>query len=177
MAPVRGQSYRKHRCVFAIDRVWIAVCFLFFVRLESACHPIACGPIDRLIHAHQSTLDFARCEHHAPVSSAACGADAASCRIEVNALRREIDRLQTGIVQGFDRPLPSVTANPWGCECFSATEAPSPASHDRHPSHRLPALDDFGLIPGRDSTPPILIDQVVSRLRVTNLGTLLDVLA
>jgi hypothetical protein len=65
---------------------------------ENRFNAIASHPVDRMIRVHAKSVihgrKTARCEATAPVCREA---DARQCRIIVNALRREIDRLLRGI--------------------------------------------------------------------------------
>jgi hypothetical protein len=65
---------------------------------ENRFNAVASHPVDRMIRVHAKSLAHAkhcnRCDETAP---AACESDARNCRIVINALRREIDRLLRGI--------------------------------------------------------------------------------
>ena len=68
------------------------------VQVGHPSHPIAGDPVQRMIRAHAKSIGKARRNHQCdmpPCSSPPC--DTGQCRIIVNALRREIDRLMRGI--------------------------------------------------------------------------------
>ena len=145
------------------------------VRLDCDHHHFFHGPVDRLIHVHQRSLASASCDPCEPAATASCDADSTRCRVLVNAMLREIDRLESGIVQRYDHGPDWIELSSRSCEpSMSVTTTPSVAEH-RSTIYGVPAL---GELAADESSRPIAADDVVvSRLRVTNLGTLLDVLA
>jgi len=74
-----------------------AECNDWSVRIEDRFNAIAHDPVRRLIKVHAQSLARAAHRHSASVAPACCEADAGQCRIIINALRREIDRLLRGI--------------------------------------------------------------------------------
>ena len=65
---------------------------------DNRFNAIASNPIDRLIRVHAKSLAHAKQRNHCDeVAPACCESDARQCRIIINALRREIDRLLRGI--------------------------------------------------------------------------------
>ena len=75
-----------------------AVCNVWSVRIEDRFNSIAHDPVQRMIRVHARSLaKAARTRVCRDVAPAACESDAMQCRIIINALRREIDRLMRGI--------------------------------------------------------------------------------
>jgi len=146
------------------------------VRLDCHHHYCSHGPVDRLIDAHQRSLALARCAQSEQASPASCEADATQCRVVINALRREIDRLQAGIVQRYDLATDRADLNSFRCESPTTVAATPSTDFSRQSIFGVPALSDVGGCSPSDSVS-MPSNEIQSWLRVTNLGTLLDVLA
>ena len=115
-------------------------------------------------------------------ASCSAGRDDRQCRIWLNEARREIDRLR----QGLDTPPAE------RCDAVHLSNQPPPAEQAggdapaadgfrRCPSRRLyapPALGDVSAMTASlPPAPPPAPTPLASYLHVTNLGTLLDLLA
>lgn len=100
--------------------------------------------------------------------------DARQCRIWLNEARREIDLLRGGLaVDPATRT--EVTRQPDPVRPDQADQVPKDMPEPR----RLYAPKPIGEVdlPPRETPPPAQVAAVTSVLQVTNLGTLLDVLA
>jgi hypothetical protein len=112
-----------------------------------------------------------------------CPADSGRCRVVVNDLRRLIDRLRSGLDKDKEACAPSagrcaVRPRPLPCRpCPSCPPCPTAAGAPK--AHPIYAVDPIGRIrPAADQSTITLPPRVIENYpRITNLGTLLDVLA
>ena len=131
----------------AVKSAWPAMCTLSGVAIEMSIHhdpPV--HPVDRMIRVHQRSLKLSKrlaepccCVPPAGVS------DAGQCRIIVNALRREIDRLLRGIDR-FDWRGPAIDNRrhvPGAHDC-SPPSSTSVATSSAHGSKRIYAPAALG---------------------------------
>jgi len=155
--------------------MWFGVCFMLGVRLDCDHHHFFHRPVDQLIHVHQRSLALAGCDPCEPAATASCETDSTRCRVLVNAMLREIDRLESGIMQRYDHGSDWIDLSSWSCESSMSVASTPPVAEHRNSIYGVPALGE--LAPGQTLRQIPAGDVVVSWLRVTNLGTLLDVLA
>jgi hypothetical protein len=136
-------------------------------------------PVDRMIRVHAASVArAARCRRESAIAGAPGPSDARRCRIVVNALRREIDRLRRGI----DR-VDLCGAATRARECFAAPAAgrnPCGPPASPPPARKGYAPDPLGKVREAAAIPPPPPPPVISidnYCHITNLGTLLDMLA
>ena len=151
------------------------MCFMLGVRLDCDHHHSFHGPVDRLMHVHQRSLALTGCDPCESAAIASCESDSTRCRVLVNAMLREIDRLESGIVQRYNHGPDRIDLSSWSCESSMSVASTPPVAEHRNSIYGVPALGE--LAPDQTSRAIPADDVVVSWLRVTNLGTLLDVLA
>ena len=145
------------------------------MKIHNRFTAIAIDPVQRIIHVHAKSVKRARHNLRCCLPAFACPPmDVGQCRIVVNALRREIDRLLRGIDR-FDRYIPLNTSTSSnhneGDSEFSRLAAPrqprklyAPAPLGQPLAHvPLPSTQRSGA-------------DIISAPRITNLGTRLDVL-
>ena len=137
-------------------------------------------PVERLIRAHA--------ERHARphVRSDAVrravriarapgpGCDRRQCRILLNAARREIDRRRGGLLTAAERMLVARRAEPSGA---GPPQVPA-ASPPTQPKAYAPApVGKPAVVRGTTPPDPAELVRAINYFHVTNLGTLLDMLA
>lgn len=130
---------------------------------------IGSDPGHRLIHVHRASLAFTPASRHADDAAPACReSDAGQCRIVVNALRREIDRL----ARGFG-PVPLNAC--WSKDSRDNCPIDELASPPDRTKHERPIIDRTTTIvrPAAPPPPPL----IVLPLLTTNTGGLIDLLA
>lgn len=138
------------------------------VSLAEPFPPIAGDPVDRLIHVHAKSLASVRCLREEAECRGSPRCDGIHCRIIVNALRREIDRL----VRGVDRL--DLSCDHSAIDGQLSTRFESMMTGRGRPIYAPPPL---GEIPAQDREIQSMMRPVLSHGRViTNLGSLLDIL-
>lgn len=145
------------------------------MRIEHSFHHGFQNPVDRILRVHQRSLALAQADRVC-ASSSSCQdhADPNQCRIVVNALRREIDRLQTGIIQTHVK-LDRWPAAPDGRRVVATNDLPK-ACMAKTPLQLGPPLGDISALSPDGEVPSARGQVWFSRLIVTNVGTLIDVL-
>jgi len=107
--------------------------------------------------------------------------DAGQCRIWLNECRREIDRLRAGREVLATRELdPAVQQRAGGSVSASRVDGPSGTLADPPTERKLYAVDPLAVMPDPRHPDPVERPpriRVLNHYHVTNLGTLLDVLA
>jgi hypothetical protein len=146
------------------------------VRIENRSPSIAADPFKRLILVHAENLAEARSRQLPAPAHRCCESDAGQCRIIVNALRREIDRLMRGIDRHrIDSLLVNreITAH---AQNHSQSSAPTSVQRAARPPY---AVSPIGACSDISSDANVLTQTqiIAARPMVTNLGTLLDALA
>ena len=140
---------------------------------------IAIDPAQRMIRVHAKSLKHAHHHHHAccPPLPECPPTDVGQCRIVVNALRREIDRLLRGIDR-FDRYIPVTlqTSPKWAHRGEGNSEMSQIAGPNQRRKLYAPAPLGQPLAPAPLPGTQIPGATIISAPRITNLGTQLDVL-
>lgn len=156
-----------------------ASCRLQGVGIDAPSNPRCEHPVDRMIRVHAASQALAaRNREQSAAGRASEPRDARQCRLVVNALKREIDRLRRGIdcVEIGDARLRS---RPVDCEM--GLEARLPDMPTSPPAARKAyAPDPLGKpapAPEMPPPPPLRIISLDNHYHITNLGTLLDLLA
>ena len=152
-----------------------ASCPHFTVHTENRFNAVAADPVERLIRVHTESLATAmrnRQARQAAPASQEC--DARRCRIVLNAARREIDRLRRGVIQPAQADSFQPSLRSMGVDTPPDPLASPPTGRMSYAPDPLGKPSDF-----RDVTPPdpAEIVRAMNYFHVTNLGTLLDVLA
>jgi len=149
------------------------------VEIGSHSNATAGHPVDRMIRVHAASMARAACfRRESAIAGEHKPSDARQCRIVVNALRREIDRLRRGIDRVDIRG--AVTR---ARECIAASDAgrdPCGPPASPPPTRKAYAPDPLGKVRESAAIPPPPPPRVISidnYYHITNLGTLLDVLA
>lgn len=152
-------------------------CFVPAVRIEDRFTAIAHDPVGRLLDVHRASLAVEGahrpCEdpHHC---SRVC--DPIQCRIIINALRREIDRL----LRGIDRIDALIAPDPQTSNRLSNDAVAPRRSHSAEPGHaaRPYAPPPIGYVPAKSpaaaARPPA--SPAVQHSIVSAGGTLVDIL-
>jgi len=152
---------------------------MYRVEIGSPSNAMAEHPVDRMIRVHAASMArAARCLCESATARENKPSDARQCRIVVNALRREIDRLRRGIDRVDVRG--AVTR---ARECIAARDAgrdPCGPPSSMPPTRKTYGPDPLGKVKEAAAIPPPPPPRVISidnYYHITNLGTLLDVLA
>ena len=156
-----------------------ASCRLAGVGIDAPSNPRCGHPVDWMIRVHAASLALAaRRREQSAAGRAGEPCDTRQCRLVVNALQREIDRLRRGVdcvdlCAGRLRPPPA--------ECASGVEDRIPGGPTSPPAVRKAyAPDPLGKpapAAKMPPPPPLRIIFLDNFYHITNLGTLLDLLA
>ncbi|MHC4413847.1 MAG: hypothetical protein ACYS0G_01045 [Planctomycetota bacterium] len=136
-------------------------------------------PLERLIRVHTESLATAMRNRQArEAASVARECDARQGRIVLNAARREIDRLRRGLFRAAEAAL---LRQPVREILIDAPSDPAPEPRASPPAERksyAPApIGQPTVFPDATPPDPSEVVRVVNPFHVTNLGTLLDILA
>lgn len=149
-----------------------------YVKVTAGSDALAFNAVDRLIKVHQASLQRAEHLREAnPPRSTAEPTDCPACRAHINALEREISRLRRGLErpEPIEHTQPDEPLRPHRPDDFDRPLDPS--VQERRPY----AVDPLNLDALRGDAPPpadpALVNRIENYYHITNLGTLLDVLA
>ena len=165
--------YRRLRPAGARSCSRCAPCCSLYVHAENRFNVF--DPVERLIRVHAESLATAlRNRQASETAPASRECDAGQCRIVLNAARREIDRLRRGLVQPAQADMFQPSPHRLAHDVPPDPKASPPSDRKSYAPDPLGKPTEF-----RDVTPPdpAEIVRVVNYFHVTNLGTLLDVLA
>ena len=145
--------------------------------IESSFSAFADDPIGRLIRVHAASIAHAaRYEGRRSRDADGAASDAGQCRIIVNDLQREIDRLR----RGLDCVDVRLTAEPTAAADDNGLPSAGGDSYAvRSAGRKGYAPDPLGKAPppSEDASPAPRPRPLANHFHVTNVGTLLDVLA
>ncbi len=160
-------------------RVRYGLCLYWGMEIADRCKAVADGPVGRMIGIHAASVgESSRCRATERRSEVDEPTDHGRCRIAVNALRREIDRLRRGMDcaelsprEVVEVPCDGEADDVMGSEDGLASPAVGRMSYGVSPIGRVPKPEE-ALDPPREAHVPIMVNY-----HITNIGTLLDVLA